>query len=207
MTAAASASASPVARPDAPRAPDLTMEVLASMNTNALGDLYRRATLPALSLLDGTPRGRMLSVVGVERSPLSGALRQFAASPRFPWAGKSFSTSDEETGQGINRVRLAGSRHQWFRFETRIEPSAIDAEPCVFLDYDLPENPWFIRRIRDELRQVSSHLFLGPAMWKTDSHPRLVLFFAIDASTAHQPSPRPWAKPPASRRGDRLMPS
>ena len=66
-----------------------------------------------------------------------------------------------------------------FPFATHFGPSAIDGKPCLVLDYDQPENPWLIRQIHDELRQVGPGVFLGPAMWKARPTPKLVLYFAI----------------------------
>ncbi|HEY8040441.1 MAG TPA: hypothetical protein VIF15_11635 [Polyangiaceae bacterium] len=161
--------------PDARSVP--TLELLARSDVDALGGWYARGTVPRLADLDGSPRGRMLTLVGpLGRPPAFDPLRRFARSRVFPWAGKSFSSSSDERGRGINRVRVLGDL---FAFETHVAPSAVDARPCLFLDYDLPDNPWFIRRIHDELRQISPGLFLGPAMWKTKRAPRLVLYFAI----------------------------
>jgi hypothetical protein len=44
------------------------------------------------------------------------------------------------------------------------------------------ENPFFIRRIRDELREVAPRLFLGPAMADVGDKPKLILYFACDLS-------------------------
>jgi hypothetical protein len=160
-----------------------TLDDLAAMDVAALEALYRRGTVPAsLEALDGSPVCRMLAVRGLDRGGSFGAIRRFAASGVFPWAGKSFAASSAEAGTGINRVRLGGTR-RWFPFHTRVEPSAIDGEACILLDYDLPENPKPIRMIRDELREVAPGLFLGPAMLDTKkSDPKLVLFFACDCS-------------------------
>ena len=50
------------------------------------------------------------------------------------------------------------------------------------LDYEQPGNPWFIRQIHDELREVAPGLFVGPAMWKrSEADPVNVLWFALDA--------------------------
>ncbi len=124
----------------------------------------------------------MLAVRGLDRGGLAAALRRFAASGAFPWAGKSFTASSDGDGSGINRVRLAGTR-RWFPFRTRVEPSAVDGAACILLDYDDPANPRPIRMIRDELREVAPGLFLGPAMLDTGKgDPKLVLFFACDCS-------------------------
>jgi hypothetical protein len=157
--------------------PRLTLEGLAALDAEALGAIYAKGSPPDLRDLDGTPRGRMLALAG----PLGhgrpfDVLRRFAGSRHFPWEGKSFRSDGADRGKGINRVRGLGD---WFRFETRIGPSALDAKPCLVLDYDVRPNPWAIRQIHDELRQVSPRLFLGPAMWKARPRHKLVLFFAI----------------------------
>ena len=156
-----------------------TLDDLAALDVGALEAAYRSGTMPAsLRALDGEPECRMLSVRGLDNGRVATGLRHFAASAAFPWAGKSFTSASDANGAGINRVRLGGAR-RWFPFRTRQDPSAIDGAPCILLDYDLPENPALIRRIRDELREVSPGLFLGPAMAVTGrGAPALVLFFA-----------------------------
>jgi hypothetical protein len=82
-----------------------------------------------------------------------------------------------QDGRGINRVIFLGEKYP---FALSFGPSALDGERCVVLDYDLAENPWIIRRIRDELREVTPGLFLGPALLRTRTEPKLTLFFALD---------------------------
>ena len=156
------------------------LDDLARLCVNELDGLYRDAPAPeSLEALAGAPVGRMLTVRGPFDRPRSrGRVAALARAAWFPWRGKSFSAFDAETGEGINRVRLLGER---FRFGLSFDRSAIDGRPCVLLDYDRPDNPWLIRQIRDELRELRPGLFLGPAMWKTDHDPALVLWFAIDA--------------------------
>jgi hypothetical protein len=89
-------------------------------------------------------------------------------------------------GTGSNRVHLGG-RHQLFPFHTRITPSVLDGRDCVVLDYDLPDNPLVIRKIHDEIREVSPGVYLGPAMWKTANEKRLVLWFALDTNDQQKP--------------------
>ena len=153
------------------------------MSVEELGAVYRAGGLPeSMTVLDGAPRGRMLTAVGrMGRGVPANALRRFAGSRQFPWAGKSFASTGDETGTGINRVRLGGGK-EWFPFDTFISESVIDGEPCIVLDYDKSENPWLIRQIHDEMREVSPGLFLGPAMAKTKSGPKLILWFSIDTN-------------------------
>jgi hypothetical protein len=49
----------------------------------------------------------------------------------------------------------------------------------VQLDYDHPENPWLIRAIKDEIREVRPGLYLGQAYFQLRTGPRLVLYFAL----------------------------
>jgi hypothetical protein len=159
---------------------ELDLDALSRMDSEALGRLFAEGTVPeSLAELDGHPRGRMLAVRRLDRGLVSRALGRFAAAARFPWGGKSFRARGATEGTGVNRVHLGG-RHQLFPFETRIEASAVDGAPAVVLDYDLADNPGFIRAIHDEVRRVDRGLYLGPAMWKTAGGPVLVLWFALD---------------------------
>jgi hypothetical protein len=164
-----------------------TLDSLARLDVDALGAVYAAGTAPAsLSALDGHPRGRMLAVKKLDHGPVAGAIRAFAAAAAFPWGGKSFAAESASAGTGINRVHLFG-RHQLFPFQTRLGPSVIDGRPAVVLDYDLPDNPWIIRQIHDEVREVSPGLFLGPAMWKTKGGHAFVLWFALDRGAQAKP--------------------
>ena len=165
----------------------LSLDELAAMSVDDLDALYRMGEAPAtLAALDGSPPCRMLTSVGPPgRGVLASLIRGIARSDFFPWAGKTFRNGTEAQGSGGNRVRL-GKVLEWFPFDTRIEASVVDGRPCVVLDYDKPANPWFIRAIHDELREVSPGLFLGPAMAKLPGGPSLVLFFAVDHSASQR---------------------
>ncbi|AUM14138.1 hypothetical protein [Ketobacter alkanivorans] len=162
----------------------LHLDQLSSMQVDELDSLYRQGTLPSsFNTLNGTPKGRMLAIRTLDQTPLFGPISLLSKAKVFPWEGKSFNATSDCTGTGINRINLTLLKQQWFPFNTRVEPSVIDGKDCIYLDYDLPENPWFVRKIRDELREVSPGLFLGPAMWKTgDNEAALVLWFAIDTT-------------------------
>jgi hypothetical protein len=162
------------------------LDSLAGLDLEQLGALYLRGTTPpSLGALEGHPRGRMLAVRGLDHGPGALWIRRLAAAHAFPWGGKSF-YGHGETGTGVNRVHLFG-RHQLFPFLTSVRPSLLDGAPCVTLDYDLPDNPCVIRSIHDEVREVDAGLFLGPAMWKTEHRPRLVLWFALDTRAQAAP--------------------
>ena len=115
---------------------------------------------------------------------MRGLIRAFASSQRFPWRGKSFAHQDDARGGGMNRVVL--DRFKLYRFETFVAPSRAGGFDAVQLDYDLPENPFFIRAIKDEVRQLRPGLFLGQAYLQTSkaAEPRLVLYFGLEQNFA-----------------------
>jgi len=166
--------------------PILDLDALSRRDVAALGELYARGAHPAqVDALEGNPRGRMLAVKTLDRGVAADAIRSLACASFFPWGGKTFAGRGS-SGTGVNRLHLFG-RHQLFPFHTRIAESAIDGAPCIALDYDLPDNPGVIRKIHDEVREVSPGLYLGPAMWKTAKGPALVLWFALDTRVQSKP--------------------
>ncbi len=172
-----------VSYPDTPfDAPAVGLDELALEPVHALAVRYAHGHAPEdLRSLPSDPVGRMLAIRYADWGRVGEALRALAGSARFPWDGKSFQGHSATAGEGINRVHLLG-RHRWFRFETRRAPSVMDGRPCVVLDYDLPENPGFIRKIHDEIREVAPGVMLGPAMWRGPAGPALVLWFGLSAA-------------------------
>ena len=160
-----------------------SLDSLARMSLEELDALYRAGICPSsMHAADGALIGRMLAVRGVPPS-VAEPLRRWAAAPSFVWEGKTFEAKTDTTGTGINRVALPSvlGRQNLFPFETSFGPSAIDGKPTLVLDYELAVNPPYIRRVHDEIREVSPGLFMGPAMWKSGHDKALVLWFALDA--------------------------
>ncbi|HWO17796.1 MAG TPA: hypothetical protein VNO30_03445 [Kofleriaceae bacterium] len=163
-----------------------SLDTLAERTHEELDALYRAAAVSAsMRAVDGPLVGRMLTVRGVP-SALARPLRRWAAAPSFVWEGKTFQAASDAQGTGHNRVNVPGvlGRQSLFPFATSFGPSALDGAPTLILDYDLDVNPGFIRRIHDEIREVSPGVFLGPAMWKTGrggaGDKVMVLWFALD---------------------------
>jgi hypothetical protein len=143
----------------------------------ALGALYRAARVPAIADLSGDLRGRMLALVDLP-GPLTRLGRALASTSWFPWRGKSFHQDAEGSG-GVNRVGT--DRLRLFRFSTSVGPSRAGAFDAVQLDYDRPQNPVFIRAIKDEIRELSPGLYLGQAWLAAGQRaPRLVLYFGLE---------------------------
>lgn len=159
------------------------LDELAALSPAELEALYERASTPVFADVHGDLVGRMLAIPGLRTGFIARALRAFAAWRRFPWRGKSFATARAGgptrpgEGEGINRV--FGGARRWYRFETSIGPSRAGAFDAFQLDYDNPGNPFFIRAIKDEIRQVRPGLFLGQAYLLVRKRARLVLYFAL----------------------------
>ncbi len=155
------------------------LDALLGADAETLRRLYLGATTPTVADLEGDLRGRMLALVALP-GWLFGWARLWARTRLFPWRGKSFRTdpASPHRGSGINRVFR--DRTRWFRFDTFIAPSRAGTFDAFQLDYDNPDNPFFIRAIKDEVRQLRPGLFLGQAYLRTKKREILVLYFGLE---------------------------
>lgn len=171
------ASAAPSSAAPSSAAAPANLDALLGVPAPQLLELYRHARVPRLGDVQGDLRGRMLAVPAL-RGTVAAAVAAFAASRRFPWRGKTFVPHDDTRGEGFNRV--VSDRFRLYRFETSIGPSRAGDFDAVQLDYDLPENPFFIRPIEDEIRELSPGLYLGQAHLRLGAETHLVLYFGLE---------------------------
>jgi hypothetical protein len=161
------------------------LDELLALDPETLRRLYVSAAVPRVGDLTGDLRGRMLAWHGVGGVGAA-ALRALVSAERFPWRGKTFraASGDAATGDGDNRV--ISERWHLFKFETFVGPSRAGAFDAVQLDYDQPGNPFFIRAIKDEVRELRPGLWLGQAYLETSKAkaPRLVLYFGLEKRMA-----------------------
>ena len=157
------------------------LDDLLPLAPDALLSLYQGASVPRLETIRGDLRGRMLAVP-VLPDPLATAVRAFASSSAFPWRGKSFQPLEAGSGEGINRVFT--DRLRLFRFTTFVGKSRAGDFEAVQLDYDHPSNPFFIRAIKDEIRELSPGLFLGQAWLLVSGQAHLGLYFGLTSDEA-----------------------
>jgi hypothetical protein len=77
-----------------------------------------------------------------------------------PWKGKKFHTA---AGTGINIFRKAdGSIEERYPFRTHVGRGAKDKRLDVLkIDYDIPGNPFWLRRILDEVVEVAPGRLVG----------------------------------------------
>jgi hypothetical protein len=152
------------------------LDDLLALDVPALEALYKSARVPRVGDVQGPLRGRMLAVLGMPAA-LAGPVRAFAGSSVFPWRGKSFTPRDADHGDGANR--LVSDRFEAFRFATYVAPSRGGAFDAMQIDYDNPGNPFFIRAIKDEIRELRPGLWLGQAYAEIGGKPHLALYFGL----------------------------
>lgn len=151
----------------------LTGDDLVNMSKDELDELFFEGETPDENALEGETEGRVLA----GRGPLqAGAVREAVNTPLLPWKGKHV-----ERGTGANRFGYGPLEHHGFEFETRIEPSLLpeDDEVLIF-DYDQPENPPGVRRIRDDLKEVDDGLFLGTSNVEVGDSYRFMTYFSLE---------------------------
>lgn len=89
------------------------------------------------------------------------------------WQGKEF---DPKESRGINIFLKDGERTKKYPFKVYEANGLRDKNLKVIrIDYDLPENPFYIRIIKDEIVEVEKDKFLGKA------HLNLIPTFPITA--------------------------
>jgi len=163
------------------------MDALLSRPTLRAIDLlrYRREECDALfgvlpapreSAVDGVWRGAVMAVSGLDGLPrmLAAALYSVLAQPVQPWRGKSFAGDSGANQWG----GLPGAAFGRYRVSLRDSPE--DARPVLWLDYDVPENPSFLRAIRGEARALRDDVLLCRMHLLRGARTTRVLYFTLE---------------------------
>jgi hypothetical protein len=161
----------------------ITLDALQTNTYDELVEQYCAAVTPrSLHAADGKHAGRMLAWRGLGHGWLARRLRALALSPTFLWEGKTLAADSDTQGSGYNRICLEGvlGRQHLFPFDTRFGTSLFDGKPTIIIDYDRPANPWYMRRIHDEIRELEPGLFLGLDIWKSRHDATGLVWFALD---------------------------
>jgi hypothetical protein len=163
----------------------------------ALNRLFRDGNVP-----DPPPEGRYAGeFLAVDIAPGITKLAQMLASAWMPWLGKTFSSSSQagdniftQTSYPLARIfnpfyrgyqRDSKDSYRAFAFHTYIAPGLMDTDRMVLkIDYNLQQNPALtVRRVLDELVQLSDNLYLGKAhvrwWWRPRSHWQTVAYFTL----------------------------
>lgn len=161
----------------------------------ALNKLFREGTVPAP---DGRHAGELITI---DIAPGLTPLFETLFNVWMPWLGKTFDPARQSGDNIFTKASYPLARYfnpfyrgfvpdrpysyRGFGFRTYVAPGLFDADLSVLkIDYNLRENPPLtVRRVLDELVQISDDLFLGKAhvrwwwgTWQT------VAFFALTQS-------------------------
>ena len=102
---------------------------------------------------------QILFTNGLVPDPLPNGSYRGIAGNAGDWLGKSF---DSETSTGINDFREGDTTVQRFAFKTYVGKGVQDSDKDVLkIDYNLPENPIYLRVLLDEIVEVSPGKYLG----------------------------------------------
>jgi len=153
-----------------------TIENFSSMGPKQLQECFGEANAPDCLDLCGSRSGRLLAMEGALGTTVPRAFSAWIArSSFFPWRGKFFDAQSEDLCEGGNRFSFLG---KITRFEASKDVSLIDGNPSLVLNYNVRGNPSFVRTIRDELREVSPGICIGPAFLMIGK-PKLLFWFGV----------------------------
>ena len=140
----------------------LVEQDLVTMSADELDEIFRES--PAGEIPDGEANGQVL--LGSEHDSLSETAAQVAH--LIAWQGKVF---DREKGLLVNKVGPFGT--ELIRARVYKESSWFDGNETIVLDYS--DTSVVARWIRDEIREVAPHLYLGLVFWDDDK----ILHFSL----------------------------
>ena len=164
----------------------------------ALNELFREGTVPA-------PNGHHAGeLIAIDLAPGLTQLFQMLFNVWMPWLGKTFNAAGQSGDNIFTKDSYALARffnpfyrgfvpdkpysYRGFAFRTYVAPGLFDSDRSVLkIDYDLKENPPLtVRRVLDELVQLSDDLYLGKAhvrwWWRSKDDWQTVAYFTLTQS-------------------------
>jgi len=136
---------------------------LLKMSKSELDDLFHSSA--AGDIPQGDTDGTVIANAGTFLAKVNAKAAHLVA-----WQGKVFSPATEDLKNKITPFRMQRIRAQVYK-----EPSWVDGQECIVLDYSKTSKA--ARYIRDEIREVSPGVYLGVVFWGK----RKVLKFALTA--------------------------
>jgi hypothetical protein len=141
----------------------VSLNDLTRMTQAELDDLFRRSRLGDIP--DGDALGTAIVAPGTE---LEGPILWFTR--WLAWQGKVF---DRARGELVNKVGPLGTH--LIKARVYIAPSWFDQQPAIILDYS--RTSLVARKVRDEIREVGPHTYLGIVFYDTVKTINFVLQF------------------------------
>ena len=131
------------------------------MSSDELDELFRQS--PAGEIPDGDAEGTVLIVPGTNVSTIKARFLRFLA-----WRGKVFNRAQGDLRNKVGPFGLKAVRAKVYK-----QASWFDGQETIVLDYS--KTSFVARKVRDEIREVAPHLYLGLVFWERDK----VLHFAL----------------------------
>lgn len=108
--------------------------------------------------LEMTPEQRQFSSGKVPDALPDGLHRGSAKGYSGSWQGKKF---DREAKKGINLFKNGDKVAEKYPFKTEVSKGVKDDKDVIKIDYNIPENPFYLRLILDEIVEVKPDEYLG----------------------------------------------
>lgn len=98
---------------------------------------------------------------------------------RGSWWGKRITGAE---GRGVNVFEWNGTRTERYPFRMYIDKGLRDTDLEVLrFDYSHPENPWYLRRAMDEVREIAPGKYLGKIYLRIlPGAPTLIGYFGMN---------------------------
>jgi hypothetical protein len=145
---------------------------LSDADLNELDALYEDAEVP-----DEPPEGDMRGEVLAGRGPARTSVWKRAA--RYaPWSGMRVdSTAGAPDEDGINRLGYGPLTFERYGFEAYVERDRDGG--ALVLDYDVRENPYALRRLKERVRRVDD-VYLGRAFLRVGGRDVFLHYYAME---------------------------
>ncbi len=135
-----------------------TLDDIKKLSKAEIFQLYYAANVPSFENVGGEYIAVTVDV-GILASGAAYFTHHFFGPGR--WEGKAFNPSEKDRGYGYNIFRDAGGKvYRTRRMDTEIGPSDYDGKPAFKLNY-AAYNSGTVHSMRDEIRRINDHLFLG----------------------------------------------
>jgi hypothetical protein len=135
-----------------------TLDDIKKLSKAEIFQLYYAANVPSFENVGGEYIAVTVDV-GILASGAAYFTHHFFGPGR--WEGKAFNPSEKDRGYGYNIFRdAAGNVYRTRRMDTEIGPSDYDSKPAFKLNY-AAYNSGTVHSMRDEIRRINDHLFLG----------------------------------------------
>ena len=154
----------------------LRLKDLRDADLSELHALYDEGEVPDEDDIHGEMDGLTLAGRGLARTRLWRRTANLA-----PWAGMRIDTEDG----GVNHIGFPPLVFDRYGFESYVERDK--KAGALVLDYDLKENPYWIRRLKERLREIEDGLFLGKSYLRVGGRRAFLHYYAVEPEAVRIP--------------------